>query len=44
MIAWRRLAGEIEDPLPWLYAVARNEVRHATAERAARCSVPPSHG
>jgi RNA polymerase sigma factor (sigma-70 family) len=27
MIAWRRLPGEIEDPLPWLYAVARNEVR-----------------
>src|SRR3954471_6930809 len=27
MIAWRRLPGEIDDPLPWLYAVARNEVR-----------------
>src|SRR3954452_12571505 len=27
MIAWRRLPGEIEHPLPWLYAVARNEVR-----------------
>jgi RNA polymerase sigma-70 factor (ECF subfamily) len=27
MIAWRSLPGEIEDPLPWLYAVARNEVR-----------------
>jgi RNA polymerase sigma factor (sigma-70 family) len=27
MIAWRRLPGDIEDPLPWLYAVARNEVR-----------------
>jgi hypothetical protein len=27
MIAWRRLPGEIEDPLPWLYGVARNEVR-----------------
>jgi RNA polymerase sigma-70 factor, ECF subfamily len=26
-IAWRRLPGEIQDPLPWLYAVARNEVR-----------------
>jgi RNA polymerase sigma factor (sigma-70 family) len=27
MIAWRSLPGEIEEPLPWLYAVARNEVR-----------------
>ena len=27
MIAWRSLPGEIDDPLPWLYAVARNEVR-----------------
>jgi RNA polymerase sigma factor (sigma-70 family) len=27
MIAWRRLPGTIEDPLPWLYGVARNEVR-----------------
>jgi RNA polymerase sigma factor (sigma-70 family) len=27
MIAWRRLPGEIEDPLPWLYGVARNQVR-----------------
>src|SRR4051794_2219347 len=27
MIAWRALPGEIEEPLPWLYGVARNEVR-----------------
>jgi len=27
MIAWRSLPGGIEEPLPWLYAVARNEVR-----------------
>jgi len=27
MIAWRSLPGGIEDPLPWLFAVARNEVR-----------------
>jgi RNA polymerase sigma factor (sigma-70 family) len=34
MIAWRRLPGDIEDPLPWLYAVARNEV-HAHRRRVA---------
>jgi DNA-directed RNA polymerase specialized sigma24 family protein len=27
MVAWRKLPGGIEDPLPWLYAVAHNEVR-----------------
>jgi RNA polymerase sigma-70 factor (ECF subfamily) len=27
MIAWRKLPGGIEQPQPWLYAVARNEVR-----------------
>ena len=48
MVAWRKLPKDVEEPLPWLYAVARREVRQpspqgggrAPAGRAARGAHP----